>query len=96
MEVNDQLIEHLAHLARLDFSGAEKVAMRRDLEKMIGFVAKLNELDTANVVPASFMSNTTDALREDQPRDMLSAEAALAPAVNRDHSFFKVPKVIRK
>ena len=49
MEVNDALVDKLAHLARLKFNDTEKAAIRNDLQKMIRFVDKLNELDTTGV-----------------------------------------------
>jgi aspartyl-tRNA(Asn)/glutamyl-tRNA(Gln) amidotransferase subunit C len=51
MEVNDDLVEKLAHLARLKFDDTEKEAIKNDLQKMIRFVEKLNELDTTGIEP---------------------------------------------
>jgi aspartyl-tRNA(Asn)/glutamyl-tRNA(Gln) amidotransferase subunit C len=49
MEVNDTLIDKLAHLSRLKFDASEKEEIKKDLQKMIAFVEKLNELDTTGV-----------------------------------------------
>nr|WP_315824403.1 Asp-tRNA(Asn)/Glu-tRNA(Gln) amidotransferase subunit GatC [Paraflavitalea speifideiaquila] len=51
MEVNDALVENLANLARLQFNEREKQIIKNDLQRMIHFVDKLNELDTAGVAP---------------------------------------------
>jgi aspartyl-tRNA(Asn)/glutamyl-tRNA(Gln) amidotransferase subunit C len=66
MEVTDQLIDKLAHLSRLEFNATEKVAIKKDLQQMISFVEKLNELDLANVEPRIFFSARTKFLREYQ------------------------------
>ena len=66
MEVNDTLVDKLANLARLQFDNTEKSAIKNDLQRMIQFVEKLNELDTTGVSPLLHMSNNVNALREDE------------------------------
>ena len=96
MEVNDALVEKLANLARLSFDGIEKEAIKNDLQKMIQFVEKLNELDTTGVEPLLHMSDNVNVLREDEIKGSISREAALQNAPTHDEQFFKVPKVINK
>jgi aspartyl-tRNA(Asn)/glutamyl-tRNA(Gln) amidotransferase subunit C len=96
MEVNDALVDKLAHLARLKFNVAEKEEIKKDLQKMIAFVEKLNELDTTGVEPLVHMSDEVNALREDEVKGSISREDALKNAPFHDEQFFKVPKVIRK
>ena len=96
MEVNSALIDHLAHLSRLEFSAEEKEAMRGDMEKMIGFVEKLNEIDTKDVVPLRHMSEAMNVYRADELKGSISREEALQNATLKDDTFFKVPKVISK
>ena len=96
MEVNDALIDKLAHLAKLKFEDAEKVEIKNDLQKMIAFVEKLNELDLGGVEPLLHMSNEVNVLREDEVRGSVSREEALKNAPLHDEQFFKVPKVIKK
>lgn len=96
MEVTDELIEKLAHLARLQFSAAEKEEIRHDLQEMISFVDKLNELDTKGVDPLVHMSEEVNVLREDVVEGSVSREAALRNAPVHDDAYFKVPKVIRQ
>lgn len=96
MEVNDQLVDKLAHLSRLQFSDAEKEGIKNDLQRMIGFVEKLNELDLANVEPLLHMSPEVNVLREDELRGSVSRNEALRNAPLHDEQFFKVPKVIKK
>jgi len=96
MEVNDTLVDKLAHLARLRFEDAEKEEIKNDLQKMIVFVEKLNELDTTGVEPLLHMTDEINVLREDQIEGSISREDALRNAPLHDEQFFKVPKVIKK
>ncbi len=96
MEITAALTEHLAHLARLHFSDSEKEAIRQDLQKMVGFVEKLAELDTENVQPLLHMSPSVNVWRDDRVQGSVSRAEALRNASGADEAFFKVPKVIRK
>ena len=96
MEVNDALVDKLANLARLKFDGAEKESIKNDLQKMIQFVEKLNELDTTGVKPLLHMSNNINILRADEVKGSITREAGLQNAAIHDEQFFKVPKVIKK
>ena len=94
MEVNDALIDNLSNLARLEFNAAEKEEIKKDLQRMIGFVEKLNELDTTGVEPLLLMSSATNVLREDVLEGSVEREKALQNAPATDGIYFKVPKVI--
>jgi aspartyl-tRNA(Asn)/glutamyl-tRNA(Gln) amidotransferase subunit C len=96
MEVNDDLINNLAQLAKLEFNDAEKDEIKNDLQKMIAFIDKLNELDTTGVEPLLHMSENVNVLREDEVKGSISREEALKNAPLHDDQFFKVPKVIKK
>ncbi|MGB4772444.1 MAG: Asp-tRNA(Asn)/Glu-tRNA(Gln) amidotransferase subunit GatC [Chitinophagaceae bacterium] len=96
MEVNRETIEKLARLSRLHFSEEEKMEIQADLQKMIHFVDKLNELDTAGLEPVLHMSAEKNMLREDVVEGSVTAEEALYNAPEKHQSFFTVPKVIRK
>lgn len=96
MEVNDDLINNLAQLARLEFNDTEKDEIKNDLQKMIEFIDKLNELDTSGVEPLLHMSENVNMLREDEVKGSISREDALKNAAIHDDQFFKVPKVIKK
>ena len=96
MEVNDELVEKLAHLARLKFDAADKAAIKNDMQKMIQFVEKLNELDTTGVEPLLQMRSNVNVLREDEIKGSISREDGLKNAAMHDNRFFKVPKVIKK
>ncbi|HLG39124.1 MAG TPA: Asp-tRNA(Asn)/Glu-tRNA(Gln) amidotransferase subunit GatC [Chitinophagaceae bacterium] len=96
MEVTDAMIEKLAHLARLKFNDAEKEEIKNDLQRMIAFVEKLNELDLEDVEPLMHMSDEVNALRKDEIKGSVGREEALKNAPLHDEQFFKVPKVIKK
>ena len=96
MEINEALVDKLAHLARLNFDAAAKEDIRNDLQKMIQFIEKLNEVDTTGVEPLLHMSSNVNILRSDEVKGSISREAGLKNAPVHDEQFFKVPKVIKK
>jgi aspartyl-tRNA(Asn)/glutamyl-tRNA(Gln) amidotransferase subunit C len=96
MEVNDAMVDKLAHLSRLQFSETENAEIKNDLQRMIAFVEKLNELNLDGVEPMLFMSEELNVLREDEIKGSISREDALKNAPFHDGHFFKVPKVIKK
>ena len=96
MQVDDALIEKLAQLSMLQFNAAEKEEIKADLQKMIGFIDKLQELDTTGVEPLMHMSDEVNILRDDAVGYMLSRSEALQNAPHHDAYYFKVPKVIKK
>jgi aspartyl-tRNA(Asn)/glutamyl-tRNA(Gln) amidotransferase subunit C len=96
MEVNEALVDKLANLARLKFDATAKEEIRNDLQKMIEFVEKLNEVDTTGVEPLLHMSGNVNILRTDEVKGSISRETGLQNAAIHDGQFFKVPKVIKK
>ena len=96
MEVNDAMIEKLAHLSRLKFIDAEKEEIKHDLQRMISFVEKLDELDLKGTEPLLHMSDNVNVLRDDEVKGSITREEALKNAPAHDDKFFKVPKVIKK
>ena len=95
MEVNDELVENLCKLACLEFDAAGKQEIKKDLQNMIGFVEKLNELDLRYAEPLLYMGEEANVLREDIPEQPLSRSEALANAPKADNAYFKVPQVIK-
>ena len=96
MQIDDAQIDKLARLAMLQFDAEEKEAIKADLQKMIGFVSKLQELDTTGVAPLLHMGNKSNVFREDKVANMLTREEALQNAPLHNGQFFVVPKVIKK
>ena len=87
-------VEHIARLARLEFSAEEKQKFTHQLNQILAYVEKLNELDTTNVEPLSHVVDIRNRLREDVAEKGLSPEEALKNAPAKTDKFFKVPKVI--
>jgi len=96
MELNEALVDRLAMLSRLHFNESEKKDIQNDLQRMISFVDKLNELDTTGVAPQIQMSSEVNALRKDELKGTVSTEAAFKNAPAPFNNFFTVPKVIKK
>ncbi len=96
MEITDKTIDKLADLARLNFEGERKAEIKQDLERMLNFVDKLNELDTEGVEPLVYMTNEPLVLRKDEIGEELSQAQALKNAPSKDSDYFKVPKVLDK
>jgi aspartyl-tRNA(Asn)/glutamyl-tRNA(Gln) amidotransferase subunit C len=95
MELNDALVENLCKLACLEFDEAGKQEIKKDLQKMIGFVEKLNELDLRDVNPLLNMGDEINVLREDIPEKALDRSEALKNAPKADQQYFKVPQVVK-
>lgn len=96
MKIQEETVQHIAHLARLQFQGEEVKAIQQDLNNMIAFMDKLSELDTANVEPLVFMSEEINVLREDISEDTLTVQDALKNAPKKDSDYFRIPKVLDK
>jgi aspartyl-tRNA(Asn)/glutamyl-tRNA(Gln) amidotransferase subunit C len=96
MQVNDELIDKLATLSRLEFEVEEKRKIKKDLTRILDFVEKINELDLENVEPLIFMGGEVNVLREDEVRKVITQDEALRNAPKHDSDYFKAPKVIGK
>lgn len=96
MKVTNELIDHLAHLSRLEFSEREKDTLKHDLQRMIAFVEKLKEVDTDEVEPLLHMGKQVNAWREDEVKGSISRKEALKNAPRKNEEFFLVPRVINK
>jgi len=95
MEVNDDLVENLSTLARLAIDPEEKQRIKSDLQRMISFVTKLNELDTTGVEPLLHMGDAVNVYRDDMVQGSSSRQEALKNAPSTDGVYFRVPKVIK-
>ncbi len=96
MKINDELVQHIAHLARLEFEGDELNEIKGDMSKIIGFMDKLSELDTEDVEPLIFMTDKVNVLRDDKPKRTLTSEDALRNAPKKDSDYFRISKVLNK
>ena len=96
MKISEETVNHIAHLARLKFEGDEVKSIQKDLENMISFMGKLNELETSNLEPLVFMSDEVNVLREDVAIETITAKEALKNAPKKDSDYFRIPKVLDK
>jgi aspartyl-tRNA(Asn)/glutamyl-tRNA(Gln) amidotransferase subunit C len=96
MKITDEIVEHIAHLARLEFIGDEKQEIKQDMEKIINFMDALNSVDTSGVEPLIFMSDEVNVLREDVAIDTISKNNALKNAPKKDSDYIRIPKVLNK
>ncbi len=94
MKITDEVIDHIAHLSRLEFEGEKKIAIKGDLERIISFMEKLQEVDTENVEPLIFMSDEINVLREDVSKVTITRDEALSNAPKKDSDYFRIPKVL--
>ena len=96
MKITDEIVDQIAHLARLEFNGEEKENIKADLTNIIAFVDQLNAVDTEGVEPLIFMSDAINVLREDVYKRSITQEEALKNAPNADSDYFKIAKVLRQ
>ena len=96
MKITDEIVDHIAHLARLKFEGDKKIAIKQDLEKIISFMDKLSDLPTENMEPLIFMNESVNVLREDVAKVTLTQSEALKNAPKKDSDYFRIPKVLDK
>lgn len=94
MKIDKELLHKTAHLARLEFDEKSADAMMADMNKIIAWVEKLNEVNTDGVTPLTTMSQEVNVLREDEVKPHLNHERALKNAPKKDADYFRVPKVI--
>ncbi len=92
--ISKQEVEYVAHLARLEIDDAQKDKFTSQLNDILLYIDKLNELDTTGVEPMSHAIAVTNAFREDRIMDSLGTEKSLANAPDGRGEFFRVPKVI--
>lgn len=99
MNITERDVDYVADLANLELTEAERQRMIRDLNSILGYIDRLNELDTSTVPPmtqTAAVNRSGNAMRADELRPCLPHEVALENAPDHDESFFRVPKVIER
>ncbi len=104
--VTEKDVAYVADLAHLDLTAEERARMLKDLNSILGYIDRLNQLDTSNVEPMAQVADRyverkdangfSYAMRADELRPCLPREEALRNAPESDGIFFKVPKVIER
>jgi len=94
MIVDEKMVEGVAHLARLDINPSQTKEMVGEMNKILGWMEKLNEVNTDEVDPLIHMSSELNVLRTDEIDNILEHDKALKNAPKKDSNYFRVPKVI--
>lgn len=94
MKITREEVEKTAQLARLDLSDEETVRMTEQLDTILSYVAKLDELDTAGASAETGSADATNAFREDEMRPSLPRELALSGSACHDGAAFVVPRIL--
>lgn len=87
-------VRHVAKLSRLHLTDPQVHAFTEQLAGVLGYVAKLEELDLRGVEPMAHALTLTNVMREDAEQPGLPVDAVLANAPEKDQPYFKVPKVL--
>jgi len=94
MKITPQEVSHVASLARLHMSQQEVDSMAEQLDEILTYVAKLNELDTEGIIPTTHAISIVNAFREDEVKTSLSRDEALTNGPGQNGEAFVVPRVI--
>ncbi len=99
MKVSPEDVRYVSELANLELTEAERERMLRDLNSILEYIDRLNQLDTSGIPPMAQVSAgmaPDSAMRPDQTRPSIPRADALRNASQSDGEFFKVPKVIER
>jgi aspartyl-tRNA(Asn)/glutamyl-tRNA(Gln) amidotransferase subunit C len=96
MKITEETVDRIAELSKLEFNAAEKQVLVGDMNKILTFMEKLNEMDTEGVEPLIYMTDEINALRKDEVKHDVTHEEALKNAPKKDSDYFRVPKVLER
>lgn len=96
MNIDNETIAKMAHLARLDVNPGEQASLLKDMNNILHFMEKLNELDTSTVEPLIYLTDEVNVFREDEVHREITPSEALKNAPEQDGTYFQVAKVIDK
>ncbi|MBI4401113.1 MAG: Asp-tRNA(Asn)/Glu-tRNA(Gln) amidotransferase subunit GatC [Nitrospirae bacterium] len=96
MKISKEEVEHVAKLARLEITEAEKEVFSKQLSDILTFMDKLKTLNTEGVEPTATVLEQTNVFREDKSRASLPVEKALANAPESEAGHFRVPKILEE
>ena len=94
MKITKEEVLYVAHLARLDLDEESIEKFAGQIDEILGYIEKLNQVDTQNIKPTSHAISLTNAFREDKEREHIERELALANAPEKEDGSFIVPKVV--
>jgi len=94
VKIDKTVVEHVADLARLEFDDEEKELYIKQLNSILTYMEKLNELDTTDVPPTSHVISLANVFRDDSVIESLEREKSFDNAPETDRGYFKVRKII--
>ncbi|MEW6096159.1 MAG: Asp-tRNA(Asn)/Glu-tRNA(Gln) amidotransferase subunit GatC [bacterium] len=94
MGITKKEVEHVCLLARLKLEEEEKEEFTHQLNNILNYADKINELDTQDTPPTSHPLALTNVMREDEVQNSLPVDEVLANAPDEENQFFKVPRII--
>ncbi len=94
MKITQELVDHVARLARLDLTDEETARMKGQLGDILGYISLLDELDLSDVPPTSHVIDMVNVMREDEVKPSLPLDKGLANAPAKEGTTFKVPRII--
>lgn len=94
MAITKEIVEYVAHLARIELDAEELEKLSEQLKGILDFIDKLKDVDVNNISPASHILPINNVLRQDSIKASLPAQKALENAPNKQGNYFVVPKVI--
>ena len=94
MDISIKQIEQVASLSRVLLTDKEKDIFREQLADILGYIEKLNELDTDNVQPMAYATSLKNVFREDKQESSFARQEILELSPSSTNGFFKVPKIL--
>ena len=94
MQISMEDVNYVTALSMLYVSDEDKVKLQKDLSEIINHVEKLNELDTSDVEPTTYILPQQNIFRQDVPKQEFEREELMANAPEKEDGCFLVPKVV--
>lgn len=94
VKIDDEMIDYVGILAKLDLSPEEKEAAKADMSRMLTYIDMLNGLDTSGVEPMSHVFDVHNVFREDEVDNGDDSEAMLFNAPEQKEKQYKVPRTV--
>jgi aspartyl-tRNA(Asn)/glutamyl-tRNA(Gln) amidotransferase subunit C len=94
MKIAKEEVLYVAHLARLELDEESIAKFAGQIDEILGYIEKLNQVDTSGIKPTSHAISLTNAFRDDEEKEPIDRELALANAPEKEDGSFVVPKVV--
>ncbi len=94
MSITEDIVKKVADLARIDLPASQIPALTEEMDKVLSFMDKLNELDTSEVEPLVYLVPQQNVSQADIRQDALPVEQVLKNAPEKNDSYFLIPKVL--